>query len=214
MRRTCHKLPGGLRGLNRAHRAARFARSGFTLIEIVMVVMIMGLLIMMVAVAAAFGLRNKEQLKNEARQLGGFLEHVRTLSAINGRRYTVEYGLDEDEQRYFVWAPITVEEGDYYEGDDEEARKPVGFHDMPTRKRGDGSRVYAVWIDRIAFADGSSTTDSQVKIDFMPTGGAHWHYVYLTNEDEDFYTVVLNPFTGGSEIYPGEHKPPEPERLR
>lgn len=207
MRRKLHQLPGGL-------RAARSTRAGFTMIEVVMVILLLGLVISAVVVAAAFGLRNKEQLKHEARHLGGFLEHVRTMAAINGRRYTVEYSLNEDEQRYFVWAPMTVEEGDFYEGDEEEARKPVGFHEMPTRNRGDGSRVYAVWIDRIGYGDGSSTSDEQVKIDFMPTGGGHWHYVYLANEDGDFYTVVVNPFTGASEIYPGEHKPPEPERLR
>ena len=201
------KLPGGL-------RAARSARSGFTLIELVTVILILGIVLSAVVVAAAFGLRNTEQLKHEARSLGGFLENVRTLSAINGRRYTVQYDLDEDRQRYFVWAPATLEEGDVYEGDSEEARKPVGFHDMPTRKRADGSRIYAVWIDRIGFGDGSDTNDQEIKIDFMPTGGGHWHYVYLTNEDEEFYTVVVNPFTGGAEVYPGEYKPPEPERLR
>lgn len=207
MKRKKLQLPGGL-------RAARSARSGFTLIELVVVILILGILIGTVVVAAAFGLRNKEQLKHEARSLGGFLEHVRSLAALNGRRYTVQYDLDEDRQRYFVWAPITLEEGDVFEGDPEEARKPIGFHDMPTRKRADGSRVYAAWIDRIEFADGSETREAEVKIDFMPTGGGHWHYVYLTNEDEEYYTVIVNPFTGASEVYPGEHKPPEPERLR
>lgn len=181
-----------------------------------MVVLLLGLLIMIVAVGGYFGFRNKEQLKDEARSLAGFLEQVRTLSAVNGKRYTVEYNLDEDEQKYFVWAPRKAEEGDVVEAtsDDEETRAASGIHPMPTRTRGDGSRVYAVWIDRIAFGDGSSTSDSQVKIDFMPTGGSHWHLIYLTNEDGDFYTVEVNPFTGAAEVYPGELKPEEPERLK
>jgi type II secretory pathway pseudopilin PulG len=198
--------------------AARSMRAGFTLVELAMVVLLMGLMILVVVVGGYFAFRNTEQLKDEARSLGGFLEQVRTLSAINGKRYTIEYSLDEDEQTYFVWAPRKVEEGDVVEpgggGDDEETRVPVGFHPMPTRSRGDGSRVYAVWIDRIGFGDGTSTDDDEVKIDFMPTGGSHWHMVYLTNEDEEFYTVVVNPFTGAAEVYPGEYKPPEPERLK
>jgi prepilin-type N-terminal cleavage/methylation domain-containing protein len=203
------KIAGGL-------RAARAARAGFTLVEIAVVVVLMGLFILVVVVGGYFSFRNREQLKDEARSLAGFLENVRTLAAISGKRYTVEYSLDEDEQTYFCWAPRKVEEGDVVEtgGDEEETRMATGFHPMPTRTRGDGSRVYAVWIDRIGFGDGSSTDDQEVKIDFMPTGGGHWHMVYLRNDDDEFYTVVVNPFTGSAEVYPGEYKAPEPERLR
>ena len=161
-----HNLPGGL-------RAARSARAGFTLVEITMVLLLLGLLIVIIVVSSYFAFRNKEQLKDEARSLAGFLEEVRTLSAVNGKRYTVEYSLDEDEQKYFVWAPRKVEEGDVVEptSEDEETRVAIGFHPMPTRTRGDGSRVYSVWIDHIAFGDGSTTDDAKVKIDFMPAGG-------------------------------------------
>jgi prepilin-type N-terminal cleavage/methylation domain-containing protein len=203
------KLAGGL-------RAARAAKAGFTLVEVVVVVLLMGLIIMVIVVGGYFAFRDTEQLKDEARSLAGFLEQVRTLSAINGKRYTVEYSLDEDEQTYFAWAPRKVEEGDVVETseDGEETRVPLGFHPMPTRSRGDGSRVYAVWIDRIGFGDGTSTDDDEVKIDFMPTGGGHWHMVYLKNDADEFYTVVVNPFTGAAEVYPGEYEAPEPERLR
>jgi prepilin-type N-terminal cleavage/methylation domain-containing protein len=206
---SSYNLPGG-------PRAARAAKAGFTLVEVVVVVLLMGLIIMVIVVGGYFAFRDTEQLKDEARSLAGFLEQVRTLSAINGKRYTVEYSLDEDEQTYFAWAPRKVEEGDVVEpGEDgEETRVPLGFHPMPTRSRGDGSRVYAVWIDRIGFGDGTFTDDDEVKIDFMPTGGGHWHMVYLKNDEDEFYTVVVNPFTGAAEVYPGEYKAPEPERLR
>ena len=209
MHAITHNYPGGL-------RAARSANAGFTLVEISVVLLMLGVLIMMVVVGGYFAFRNTEQLKDEARSLAGFLAEVRTLSAVNGKRYTIEYNLEEDQQRYFVWAPRKVEEGDVVEptSEDEETRVAIGFHTMPTRTRGDGSRVYAVWIDRIAFGDGTSTDDAKVKIDFMPSGGGHWHLVYLTNEEGDFYTVEVNPFTGAAEVYPGELKPEEPERLK
>ena len=203
-----HNLPGGL-------RAARAARAGFTLVELAMVILLLGLMILVVVVGGYMAFRDKEQLKDEARSLAGFLEEVRTLSALKGKRYTVEYDLDLDDQKYFVWAPKTVEAGDIVDSDDEEeSRVAVGFHPMPTRNRSDGSRVYSTWIDHIAFGDGSEADEDKIKIDFMPTGGSHWHLVYLTNEDGDFYTVEVNPFTGAAEVYPGEIKPEEPERLK
>ena len=209
MRTSSYNHAGGL-------RAARSAKAGFTLVELSMVVLLLGLLIMIVMVGGYYAFRNKEQLKDEARSMAGFLQQVRTLSALNGKRYTVVYSLDEDEQMYFVWAPRKAEEGDVVEAtdDEEETRVATGFHPMPTRNRGDGSRVYAVWIDRIAFGDGTTTNDTEVKIDFMPTGGSHWHLVYLTNEDGEFYTVEVNPFTGAAEVYPGELEVEPPERLK
>lgn len=207
MRKTPRHLPGGL-------MAARAARAGFTLVEIAMVVLLLGLMIMVVVVAGYLGFRDTEQLKDEARQLAGFLSQVRTLSAIQGKRFTVEYNLG-DEQQYFVWRPRNIEPGEVYEEtDDDEARAASGVHQMPTRVRGDGSREFGVWIDRIGFGDGTSTQDTRVRIDFMPTGGSHWHMVYLTNASGEFYTISVNPFTGATEVYPGEYKPPEPERLR
>lgn len=192
--------------------AARSAKAGFTLIEMTVVVLLLGLTIMVIAVGGYFGIRDSEQLKDEARYLAGFLEQVRSKAALTGKRHVVEYGLDEDNQNYFAWVPREPEEGEIMEYDvvDDEAYVAAGFHDMPTRRQANGSRVYAVWIDRIAFADGSETSDREVKIDFMPTGGGHWHYVYLTNAEGDFYTIEVNPFTGSAEVYPGEIEPEEP----
>jgi len=205
-----HHHPGALRG-------ARAARAGFTLVELAMVILLMGMMILIVVVGGYMAFRDTEQLKDEARSLSGFLEEVRTLSAVKGKRYTVEYDLDSDEQMYFVWAPKTVEAGDVIEpsgDDDDETRTAVGFHPMPTRNRADGSRVYSVWIDHIAYGDGSKVDEGKVKIHFMPTGGSHWHLVYLTNEDGDFYTIEVNPFTGAAEVYPGEIEPEPPEKLK
>lgn len=209
LRSLIHKPSGALRG-------ARAARAGFTLVELAMVILLLGLMTLVVVVGGYMAFRDTEQLKDEARSLAGFLAEVRSLSALKGKRYTVQYDLDPDAQQYFTWAPKTVEAGDVVESsdDDEEARVAVGFHPMPTRNRSDGSRVYAVWIDHVAFGDGTKAEDDTVKIDFMPTGGSHWHLIYLTNENEDFYTVEVNPFTGAAEVYPGELKPEEPERLK
>jgi Tfp pilus assembly protein FimT len=206
-----HHHSGALRG-------ARAARAGFTLVELSLVVLLMALMILVVVVGGYMAFRDTEQLKDEARSLAGFLEEVRTKAAVNGKRYTVEYDLDSDPQMYFTWAPKTVEEGDVVESpggdDDEEYRVGMGYHAMPTRNRADGTRAYAVWIDHISFGDGSEANKDKVKIDFMPTGGSHWHLVYLTNADEEFYTVEVNPFTGATEVYPGQVEPEPPERLK
>jgi type II secretory pathway pseudopilin PulG len=194
--------------------AARSGRHGMTLIEITMVVLLLGLFIVAIASLGYFAFRDKEQLKDEARTLAGTLEHVRTLAALNGKRYVVQYNLDEEEQMYFVWVPRRAEEGEVFEEDDEDVRVASGFHAMPSRRGADGRHYYAVWIDRIAYGDGKEVKRDEVKIDFLPSGGGHWHYVYLTNVEGEFYTVEVNPFTGFAEVYPGELKPEPPEKLR
>lgn len=194
--------------------AARCARRGVTLLEVVIVALLMGMVVVAVATAGYLLQRDTEQLKSEARALAGFLEHVRTLAALNGRTYIVQYDLEGADQRYFVWAPRKPEEGEVYEGDEDEARVATGFHQMPSRQTASGERYYAVWIDRIVYGDGSQAREREVKISFMPTGGSHWHYIYLTNENGDYYTVEVNPFTGFAEVYPGEKTPEPPQRLQ
>jgi type II secretory pathway pseudopilin PulG len=195
-------------------KAARSAKRGFTLIELAVVGLVLVFTMLAAVGTAAYFFRNKEQLKSEARNLAGFLERVRTLSAINGRTYTVQYDLDDAEQRYFVWAPRKPEEGEIYQDDGEDTRVAAGFHQMPSRQDARGRRYYTVWIERIAYGDGSRARSREVLIDFHPTGGSHWHYVYLANEDGEMYTVEVNPFTGFAEVYPGEKVPEPPERLR
>jgi hypothetical protein len=185
-----------------------------TLVEMTIVVLILALAVVAVLATAGMMFRDKEELKAEARNLAGFLEQVRTLAAINGRTYTIEYNIGDD-QKYFVWAPRKAEEGEIYEEvDEDDARVAVGVHQMPSRQNASGNRYYSVWIDRVAYGDGSDARANEIKIDFTPVGGSHWHYVYLTNEIGDYYTVEINPFTGFGEVYPGEMKPEPPEKLR
>lgn len=193
--------------------AARVSRRAFTLIEITVVIMILGLMIVIVATGTFLVFRDRETLKGEARSLAGFLQNVRSQAAVKGRTYYVEYNLKD--QVYFVWFPRAAEEGEVASGDDEEDQMVAGgYFEMPSRTGANGQRVYSVWVDRVAFADGSVAKDESVRIPFAPKGGAHWHYIYLTNSDGEFYTVEVNPFTGSADIFPGEMKPEPPERLR
>lgn len=199
--------------------AARILRRGITLVEITMVAMILALSIIAVVTVLGFSWRDTEELKNQARVLAGFLEHVRTRAAITGQRHTVQYDLNppaDEKIKYFVWVPRAAEDGedDIVEDDSDDARKAIGFHDMPTRPTSDGGATYLVWIDRIGFGDGTTVNDDTVRVDFMPTGGSHWHYVYLRNRLDEYYTIVVNPLTGFGEVYPGEYKPEPPERLK
>ncbi|MBK8205349.1 MAG: hypothetical protein IPK87_01025 [Planctomycetes bacterium] len=192
--------------------AARSARRAFTLVEMTLVVLLLSLMVLAVVVAGNLAFRDKEQLKSEARFLAGFLENIRGLAAFHGKTYTVQYDLDESEQRFFVWEPRRVEEGEIYEEDGEETRVASGFHQMPSRYDSRGQMYYAVWIDRIAYGDGTDSRERNVKIDFLPSGGSHWHYVYLANEAGDIYTIEVNPFTGYAEVYPNELKPEPPQK--
>ncbi|MBX3458522.1 MAG: hypothetical protein KF696_01000 [Planctomycetes bacterium] len=182
--------------------AARFGRRGFTLVEMTMVVLLLALLVLAVVMVAAMAFRDRELLKNEARFLAGYLENIRSLAALHGKTYTVQYDLDE--QRFFVWEPRRVEQGEVYESNDDENRVASGFHPMPTRYDGSGQAYYQVWIDRVGYGDGTTSRERNVRVDFLPTGGSHWHVVYLSNEAGEFYSIEVNPFTGFAEIYPGQ----------
>jgi len=206
-----------LAGNTGGRQAARVRSAGFTLIELSVVAVLLGLMLVVVMVAAGVAFRDSEELKSEARELAGTLEMVRTLAILRGETHTVQYNLDFDNQGYFVWMPVNSEGasgGELIEETDHGYRVAAGFHRMPSRFKADRTRLYSTWIDRIAFGDGTETTDAEVRVDFRARGGSHWHYVYLTNLNDEFYTVEINPFTGVADIYPGELIPDPPEVLR
>lgn len=187
------------------------ARKGFTLVELVMVVLLMGALIMAVFTVGYFSMRDTEDLKSQARSLAGFLETVRGNAALKGRAYAVEYNLDE--QYYFAWIP-PVSGGEAPLSSEDETRSAGTYIQLPSRYTSANRREFSVWIDKVAFADGSADTRGSVKVEFMPEGGSHWHYIYLRNVRDEYYTIEVNPFTGLAEIFPGELKPELPERLK
>jgi prepilin-type N-terminal cleavage/methylation domain-containing protein len=187
------------------------SRRGFTLVELTMVVLLMGLLVMAVLTVGYFAMRDTEDLKSQARSLAGFLETVRSNAALKGRSYAVEYNLDE--QYYFAWVPPKAGAEEPLSSEDE-TRSAGAYIQLPSRYTSTKQREYSVWIDHITFADNSSESRGSVKVEFTPEGGSHWHYVYLRNVRDEFYTIEVNPFTGLAEIFPGELKPELPERLK
>lgn len=206
-------MAGFLTSTAGGRQAARLHRRGMTLVEITVVVIILGISVVVVATGTMMAMRDRETLKAEARSLAGFLQNIRMQAAIKGQAFEVEYNLRD--QVYFPWIPKEPKEGEVVqENDDGTSLVAGGFHEMPSRSGPGGQRVYTVWIDRIALGDGSVVRDEVYRTRFSPRGGGHWHYVYLTNAEGDFYTIEINPFTGAADITPGEHKPEPPERLQ
>ncbi|HRJ78023.1 MAG: prepilin-type N-terminal cleavage/methylation domain-containing protein [Planctomycetaceae bacterium] len=187
-------------------------RRGFTLVELTMVVMLMGLMVMAVFSVGYFTARDSEDLKSQARALAGFLESVRTNAAVKGKPYAVEYNLDE--QYYFAWVPRAGQGGEVVDPEADESRAAGAYIQLPSRFSGARTREFTVWIDRITFPDGASESRGSVKIEFTPSGGSHWHYIYLRNVRDEVYTIEVNPFTGMAEVSPGELRPEPPERLK
>lgn len=191
---------------------ARLSRRGFTLVELAVVSMLAGLFILVVISAPTVLFRDRETLKSEARALAGFLESVRTQAAVTGRTWHVEYDLKQ--QHYFFWAPRKPREGESVVEGEEGSLVPGPLQVMPSKFNSRGERQYTVWIDEILLGDGRAARSSPVKLAFTPRGGGHWHYVYLTNALGEYYTIEINPFTGASDILPGQIRPEPPERLR
>ncbi|MCC6574790.1 MAG: hypothetical protein IT462_13505 [Planctomycetes bacterium] len=183
-----------------------------TLVELVVVVLIMGISVMIVLIAGHLSLRDTEELKAQARTLAGFLETVRLNAAVKGRSFFIEYNLDE--QKYFAWVPKEPKEGDVIDPESNDALVQGVELFMPNRYNAAGQREFSTWIDRVAMGDGKGQSRGLVKIEFTARGGSHWHYVYLRNKNNEFYTIEVNPFTGLAEVHPGELKPEPPEKVR
>lgn len=189
----------------------RHMQRGFTLVEMVVVVLLLGITTMAIAAGGYFVFRDTENLKSEARTLAGYLENIRTQSAIKGKKYSVEY--DMDAQIYFAWLPKEAEEGEVVEADDEGSRVATGYHEMPSTYKVNGDKEFSVWIDRITWPNGEDVDSGKVEVDFTPDGGSHWHFIYLMNKEGEYYTIEINPFTGLAEVFPYEKKPDEPKEF-
>ncbi|MBE7490723.1 MAG: hypothetical protein HS108_03010 [Planctomycetes bacterium] len=182
------------------------------MVELTAAVLVIGLAIVIAVAGTYFLFRDRETLRGEARYLAGFLEQVRTRAAVSGRTHKIEYNLKN--QQYFVWFPRKPEEGEVIDGDDEDAYVAGAFFEMPSRGGAGGQRRFVCWIDRICGGDGRPISDDRIIIEFTPKGGTSWHYVYLTNEDGEFYTIEINPFTGSADYIQGEARIEPPEKLK
>lgn len=146
---------------------------------------------MLIGGALVYGLLNigtmvpGARLEEGARDIGALLSRLSGMAVFQGESYFMEYDLDE--QRYRIYRPSTLEEQD--EGADEYL---VGeWHELPRHVR---------FLD-VQFSDRQKDSHGLRQVEFTATGEVTGHLVHLISddivqEDENRFTVELNPITG------------------
>lgn len=174
-------------------------RRAFTLIELLLTTTLLILAVSFVVIAVE-NLVPSFRIEGAARELGTTVADVQATAAVTGRLHGVVYDLNN--AQYWILAPPETEDGeeDRWENDDdplEEARRlealePFSLHD-------------GVNFKDVALGGSRIKTTGRVKILFEPNGAGPPHAVHLIDEEDNEFTVEVNPFAGTVEFREGFH---------
>ena len=179
-------------------------RKGFTLIELILVLVIMGLLTSLVApaITSLAGLK----LKTAARRIAAGLRYARSQAVTTGSDYQVVFNLEkgevtveslQEEEPYKVDGEQEESQGDEGEDVSEEESAPRKIKRKKTYKIPKEVKIAKVIVEGVEITEDD---DEEVWIDFYPNGSCSGGEIYLTNERERVYRIVLNFLTGIVEI--------------
>lgn len=179
-------------------------RKGFTLIELILVLVIMGLLTSLVApaITSLAGLK----LKTAARRIAAGLRYARSQAVTTGSDYQVVFNLEkgevtveslQEEEPYRGDGEQKESQGNEKEDVSEEESAPQKIKRKKTYKVPKEVKIAKVIVEGVEITEDD---DEEVWIDFYPNGSCSGGEIYLTNERERVYRIVLNFLTGIVEI--------------
>lgn len=179
-------------------------RKGFTLIELILVLVIMGLLTSLVApaITSLAGLK----LKTAARRIAAGLRYARSQAVTTGSDYQVVFNLEkgevtveslQEEESYRGDGEQKESQGNEKEDVSEEESAPQKIKRKKTYKVPKEVKIAKVIVEGVEITEDD---DEEVWIDFYPNGSCSGGEIYLTNERERVYRIVLNFLTGIVEI--------------
>lgn len=179
-------------------------RKGFTLIELILVLVIMGLLTSLVApaITSLAGLK----IKTAARRIAAGLRYARSQAVTTGSDYQVVFNLEkgevtveslQEEEPYRGDGEQKESQGNEKEDVSEEESAPQKIKRKKTYKVPKEVKIAKVIVEGVEITEDD---DEEVWIDFYPNGSCSGGEIYLTNERERVYRIVLNFLTGIVEI--------------
>ena len=179
---------------------------GFTLIEIMIVVLIIALM-MGLGVAVLFP-GNEAKLRDQSSKIAGTVKFLYNEAAIKNRYYRLSFDLDS--QSYRVESsdqPYLVRMVDEAQKKKEADKDPEASPEAEFAQE-EGLLVQATKLPAgIKFKDISvmhlpaRVEQGKVEIYFFPNGFVEPSVINLTDEDEEnFYSLQLNPMTGRTRI--------------
>lgn len=179
-------------------------RKGFTLIELILVLVIMGLLTSLVApaITSLAGLK----IKTAARRIAAGLRYARSQAVTTGSDYQVVFNLEkgevtveslQEEESYRGDGEQEESQGNEKEDVSEEESAPQKIKRKKTYKVPKEVKIAKVIVEGVEITEDD---DEEVWIDFYPNGSCSGGEIYLTNERERVYRIVLNFLTGIVEI--------------
>ncbi len=178
---------------------------GFTLIELILVLVIIGLLTALVtpAITSLTGLK----LKTTARRIAAGLRYARSQAVTTGSDYQVVFNLEkgevtveslQEEEPYRGDGEQEESQGNEKEDVSEEENAPQKIKRKKTYKMPKEVKIAKVIVEGVEITEDDD--EEEVWIDFYPNGSCSGGEIYLTNERERVYRIVLNFLTGIVEI--------------
>ena len=148
---------------------------GFTLIEMVLTIALLG--IVLALVLPRIGLSSS--VSASSRQLAGTVRALFIAAASSNHFYRLNVDLD----RQVYWATMLTADGDRLPSDPALAFRTA----LPS----------TVGLDDITTGRHGRVTAGKVFIQFFPGGRVEPAVIHLSNHEDQFVTLVVNPLTGG-----------------
>ncbi len=162
---------------------------GFTLVELSVVLLIIGLLA--TVLIPNIGRLGGEDLRESARKLGGLIQYLYGLSAVDRKNFYLN--IDLDENKYWV----SVGKENLEEGTVEMVR----YSDEFVRK--EYALPSGVKFEDIDTVDRGKVTDGKVVVTFYPEGFVDPVTIHLKNDNDDELTLMVLPLTGDFRVFDG-----------
>ena len=168
----------------------RRAGAGFTLIEV-------GIALALLAMTAMFVIPELNQItdanvKSQALQLVGVIEHANTQAVTRRNRYQLR--MDLDKHTYSLWA--------YHSGKGK-------FVPAPSAMVGKEQKLEEGVVFKDVFVAGKLYKKGLTYFEFQPDGTTDEGMIHLASLNDDEYTVEVDYYMATGEVFPGYTTPEE-----
>lgn len=188
----------------------------FTLIELIVVVLMVSIFMATVAVTVGAGAAPEEKLRFDSRKVAAAMERAYQHSQISNAMTAIRYDLDYQLIQVMVARNLDPDEldEDLEDMEDEEIMEVVRTFKISEAEERNRSKV---WMESVELYDGTLITRGVHTVRILPTGIPIGHIVQLSSvyeniEDEEIFSIELNPLTGVARVHERAVAVPETEK--